>query len=101
MIGPFSLRLIHEREGCSTVSQLETEYVNADDGGNTEALDYLPEEIRHLILTELSVSPPIAGRAFGLGVSSAYRAVRKTDPVDQDWRQVRGADRVDPATAWP
>jgi hypothetical protein len=53
------------------VSQIE---ITADDeyGG----ADLLPEEVRRLIMTEMSVSPTIAGRAFGLGISSSYRAVR-------------------------
>jgi hypothetical protein len=55
------------------VSQLAVEY---DDDEDVVASRYLPEEILQLIMTELSVSPPIAGRAFGLGVSSSYRAVR-------------------------
>ena len=57
------------------MSQLDIE-THAEDEDDAGASEYLPEEIRHLILTELSVSPVIAGRAFGLGVSSAYRAVR-------------------------
>jgi hypothetical protein len=58
------------------VSQLDTEYANAGDEADVATRDYLPEEIRRLIMEELSVNPVVAGRAFGLGVSSAYRAVR-------------------------
>jgi hypothetical protein len=56
------------------VSQIDIE-IPEDRSSDT----VLPAEIRALIMTELSVSPPIAGRAFGLGTSSAYRAVRSGD----------------------
>ena len=46
-----------------------------EDDGTSSRLP--PEEIRRLIMTELSVAPEIAGAALGVGRNSAYQAIHK------------------------
>jgi hypothetical protein len=51
-----------------------------DDAGDEPPIpDYLPDEIRKLLQSELSVGPEIAGRAFGLGRTASYAAARKQE----------------------
>src|SRR6476620_9819841 len=52
----------------------ENEVDNEDDGTGSRPP---PEEVRRLIMTELSVAPEIAGAALGIGRNSAYAAIHK------------------------
>lgn len=52
----------------------EDEVDNEDDGASSRPP---PEEVLRLIMTELSVSPEIAGAALGIGRNSAYQAIHK------------------------
>jgi hypothetical protein len=47
---------------------------DGDDGASPRPS---PEEVRRLIMTELSVPPEIAGAALGVGRNSAYQAIHK------------------------
>jgi hypothetical protein len=50
---------------------------DADDEGDDTSPRPSPAEVLHLIMTELTVAPEIAGLAHGIGRNSAYEAIHK------------------------